>query len=122
MTSSPASARTIRVLMPSSVRHSWTNRAVFAWARFFSARAGSAVMIAAPSLVRIRDHGSPATTAAISASTRAAACWESSRQAATILRACQTGNHKAWTAAHSLGNRCSRSATSVRNARAVGSD
>ena len=32
-------------------------------------------MIAAASLVRIRDHGSPATTAAISASTRAAACF-----------------------------------------------
>ena len=122
MTRSPWSARTIKVLMPSSERHSCTNRADFACCRFFSARTGSAVMIAAASRVRIRDHGSPATTAAISASTRAAACWESSRQAATILRACQTGNHSACTAAHSFGKRCSRSATSLMNARAVGSD
>jgi hypothetical protein len=38
------------------------------------------------------------------------------------LRACQTGSHSACTAAHSFGNRCSRSATSVINARVVGSD
>ena len=110
------------VLMPSSERHSCTNRADLACCRLASARTGSAVMIAAPNLVRIRLHGSPATTAASSVSTRAAASWDSSRQAATIVRACPTGSHSACTAAHSFGNRCSRSAMSVINARAVGSD